>query len=38
MTPLFKNYLLIFGCAGSSLLCGRLVSSCGERGLLLAAV
>ena len=29
----FKFYLLIYGCAGSSLLCG-LFSSCGKRGLL----
>ena len=36
LTVLFKNiyiYLLTFGCAGSSLLCG-LFSSCGDWGLL----
>ena len=31
-TTVFKFYLFIFGCAGSSLPCG-LFSSCGERGL-----
>ena len=30
---ILKVYLFIFGCAGSSLLCG-LFSSCGEWGLL----
>ena len=31
-------YLFIFGCIGSSLLCTRAFSSCGERGLLFVAV
>ena len=33
MKSLFLIMLFIFGCAGSSLLCGHF-SSCGERGLL----
>ena len=31
-------YLFIFGCVGSSLLCARAFSSCGERGLLFIGV
>ena len=35
--PFFFKVLLIFGCAGASLLCG-LLSSCGNQGLLSIAV
>ena len=33
-----KFIYFIFGCIGSSLLCARAFSSCGERGLLFIAV
>ena len=37
LTWIKKNYLFIFGCIGSSLLCG-LFSGCGKRGYTLLAM